>query len=406
MDDYDDLELPVYRYQNMSSDQEDGFEIPSDHEDTQQTAKFQDLLGLEPVEDTRPVPLDELPVKGAGKTFEQLVEEQMREERVTQATQRKVTQKREFLRKNSGGLKTKPVAAEKKPIQQDMEAEDEEYQANSKPKQTFLKRGEGKQCAKPPAIPEPPPVPRPAAKASTPAKAPAKPSTASLPAKTVPNTQVKSEPKKASLALVRPPPAEDEIEICREELVLPDTAIKPRLKEKPSPPPTQEPLSGIQAKMQELVTSLEKIKAENRAETAKLADKERQLTSISEEIEEWQDCKETRKSEVLRWKEEELRKVKAERKALDAKTPPPPKKECEELDELRKAVSALQEELSAKENKRKFALDALKAKVTAINTDNRLLETELKELERRRVNEGWTRRKEGKSRLRAYYSQA
>ena len=121
MDDYDDLELPVYRYQNMSSDQEDGFEIPSDHEDTQQTAKFQDLLGLEPVEDTRPVPLDELPVKGAGKTFEQLVEEQMREERVTQATQRKVTQKREFLRKNSGGLKTKPVAAEKKPIQQDME---------------------------------------------------------------------------------------------------------------------------------------------------------------------------------------------------------------------------------------------------------------------------------------------
>ncbi len=401
MDDYDDLELPVYRYQNMSSDQEDGFEIPSDHEDAQQTAKFQDLLGLEPVEDTRPVPLDELPVKGAGKTFEQLVEEQMREERATQATQRKVTQKREFLRKNSGGLKTKPLAAEKKPIPQDMEAEDDEYQANSKPKQTFLKRGEGKICAKQPAIPEPPPVPRPAAKSSTPAKAPPKPSTPSLPAKTVP-TQVKSEAKKASLSLARPPPAEDEIEICREELVLPDTAIKPRLKEKPSPPPIQEPLSGIQAKMEELITSLEKIKSENRAETAKLAEKERQLTSISDEIEEWQNYQETRKSELLRWKEEELRKVKAERKALDAKTPPPPKKEYEELDELRKAVSALQEELSAKENKRKFALDALKAKVTAINTDNRILETELKELERRRVNEGWTRRKEGKSRLRPY----
>lgn len=402
MDEYEDLELPVYRYQNMSPDQEDGFEIPSDHEDAQQTAKFQDLLGLEPVEDTRAVPLDELPVKGAGKTFEQLVEEQMRQERVTQATQRKVTQKREFLRKNSGGLKTKPLAAEKKPIQQDIEAEDEEYQSNSKPKQTFLKRGEGKICAKPPAVLEPPPVPRPAAKTSTPAKAVPKPSTTPLPAKPVP-VQVKPDTKKAPLSLSRPPPTEDEIEICREELVLPDTAIKPRLKEKPSLPPSQEPiLSGIQAKMQELVTSLEKIKAENRAETTKLAEKERLLTSISEEFEEFQNYKEMRKSEVLRWKEEEVRKIKAERKALDAKTPILPKKEYEELDELRKAVSALQEELSAKENKRKSALDVLKSKVTAINTDNRMLEAELKELERRRVNEGWTRRKEGKSRLRPY----
>ena len=394
MDEYEDLDLPVYRYQNASSDQEDGFEIPSDHEEAQYTAKFQDLLGLEPVEAVRPVTLDEVPIKAVGKTFEQLVEEQMRAERATQATQRRVTQKREFLRKNSGGLKAKPLAEEKKPAQLDIEAEDEDFPTSYKPKQTFLKRGEGKICTKP--VPEPPPVPRPAPKSSVPAKPPAK----SVPPVTTKPVPAKAEARKASPAPIRSA-NEDEIEICREELALAETvaAFKPRLKEKP---PAKEPLTGIQAKMQELLTNLEKIKAENRAETAKLSEKERQLAQISSELEDWQSTKEAQKQELTHWKEEELRKIKLERKAMDAKTPPPPKKENEELEDLRRAVSTLQEELNSKEIKRKSALEALKARVTSVSTENRILETELKELEKRRVSEGWTRRKESKPQFRPY----
>lgn len=395
MDDYEDLELPVYRYQNASSDQEDGFEIPSDHEDTQHTAKFQDLLGFDPIEETKPVTLDDVPIKAVGKTFEQLVEEQMRAERATQATQRKVTQKREFLRKNSGGLKAKPLAAEKHQPQAEIEAEDQDFPTNSKPKQTFLKRGEGKICAK--TVPEPSPVPRPVPKSSVPAKVPSK-AVPVLPTKPVP---AKSEARKASPAPVHTAQTEDEIEICREELVLTETvaAIKPRLKEKPLP---QEPLTGIQAKMQELLTNLEKIKAENRVETAKLSEKERQLSQISSELDAWQSNKTARQQSLSLWKEEELRKLKAERKAMDSKAPPPAKKENEELEDLRRAVSALQEELNSKENKRKSALEALKSKVTSVSTENRILETELKELERRRVSEGWTRRKDCKPRFRPY----
>lgn len=405
MDDYDDLQLPVYRYE--TADQEDGFEIHSDYEDAPSTAPyvqpsshFQDLLGLDPVDPPAPPALDDQPVKGAGKTFEQLVEEQMRAENPTAVTQRKITQKREFLRKNSGGNKVKPTpTVEKKPVLQEILPPEEEevmqMQITNKPKQTFLKRGEGKMCARPPSQPEPPPPSKPTAKpSSVPTKSAPKPSAV----KPVTTPSSRPEAKRPVLPPTLPPePPEDEIEINREELVLTEavTAVRPRLKEKT--PPVVEEVTGIQAKMKELILNLEKIKTENKSENAKLMEKERKLREINQEIEVWQDEKESRKTAIFHWKDDEIRKIKSEKRLSESKLPLPPKKDSsEELDELKSVISSLQDALTIKENKRKSTLDRLKSQLMTANTENRLLETELKELERRRVNEGWTRGKGGK----------
>lgn len=145
----------------------------------------------------------------------------------------------------------------------------------------------------------------------------------------------------------------------------------------------------VNQKISELNNEIDKLKRENEKVGKLKVEYDRLTKKLNREVEEFSGKKEKEMEEFNKWKEEELKKIEKERKVYLRNTKllqnMPNRKEREEIDNLKEQNLKLQEEMKAKDQRNKLAMDRLKKQLEEANKKNEDLQKEIKFMEEFRL---------------------
>lgn len=145
----------------------------------------------------------------------------------------------------------------------------------------------------------------------------------------------------------------------------------------------------LNEKIAELNKEIEKLKKENEKVAKLKSEYDRLNKKITREMEEFQIKKDKEQEEFKIWKEEEIKKIEKDRKVYLRNTKllqnMPNKKEREEMENLKEQNLKLQEEMKAKDQRNKLAMERLKKQLEEANKKNDDLNKEIKFMEEMRL---------------------
>jgi centromere protein J len=145
----------------------------------------------------------------------------------------------------------------------------------------------------------------------------------------------------------------------------------------------------LSEKLNELNKEIDKFKKENEKVGKLKAEYDRLTKKINREIEDFNKRKENEMNEFEQYKAEELKKIEKERKVMirNAKQlqNQPNRKEREEIESLKEQLVKLQDDMKAKDQRNKLAMDRLKKQLEDTTKKNEELQKELKIMEEQRI---------------------
>lgn len=154
--------------------------------------------------------------------------------------------------------------------------------------------------------------------------------------------------------------------------------------------------SALEAKIEELNQEIENLKQEKERFRKQKVEQEKISKKLEKEIETYQKQKEKESAEFEEFKKHEIEKMKKEKRVFErqirAMQNIPNRKEREEIEQLKKEVSQLKEEMKNHDTKNKLNADRMKKQIDDLSTRNSELENEIKLLEDLRMK-GWNSNK-------------
>jgi hypothetical protein len=348
-------------------------------------SKEDELISFSPVRENsytyKKASLDDTPVGGTTKTFEQLVQEQLSSPNYTVDSSYSEGNKQGFLKKKHNSLANANTSFTPriKPVYKEKSAKDisslSEPKTQPKKKQKFLKRGQGTLCVKTNLnksekscdYKETPDTSRPLDSLPTPVSL-EESSIKQRQNVTITKPKHKSEPPKAQK---KPEVDEDAIEFD------PDAFEEiPNMSDE------------FEEKLREMNEQVFRLREQRQAVKMQTKTYEAKTQELQEALEKFRSEKEDIIKNVENWKNEEIRKMKKERlnQEKNAKfVNIGSKKELEEIEEIRNIIEKLKEDSAAMDTRQILTMDKLKKQLDEFSTQNVLLEQELRYLEKRRI---------------------
>jgi T-complex protein 10 C-terminus len=357
--------------------------------------------------------IEEIPINGIKKSFEELLEEKIREEGQRNVIKRDLP-KKEFLRRNSKSslddkdyekkINTKPkyIEDEKKyvsPIQKHLKTPSEpeksiirNIDSSSNAKKTFLKRGEGKRCL---------------SEKKLQIKSDSKLEDSNFPAEITPKLKPSKNSASSQIELKRAEkpisnqvpiqskpiapkvPTEDTIDYDPQAL----SYEKPESISKPSPPaPSKTPTEDMyNEKLSMLNSEIERIKSDAQEIFNLNKELKSNTLKLEREIENFLETKSARIKELQAFKDSEVKRIKRERINLEKNSVVFQPNKTDEIEEIKLNLFKIQEEQTIKEFKRKETLDQLSQELLSINNDISSLETQVKIREQLLIKEKFSK---------------
>lgn len=336
--------------------------------------------------------LDEIPIAGVTKTFEELLEEKLREEGTKNIVQREFP-KKEFLKKKQNPSyyikeetqidKPKKLEESKPIVRQksnnlNKELPDENFSskvsqnsAGNNGKKSFLKKGEGKIClnAKPEKadskneIVKPPPKNVGVKPIEAKAEVKVHPKTIEKPVKNFENPVKNKTGNDETIYYDLSALEYDEIEVL----------------EKPVEKSSQNILlEEYNKKLLMINEEVQRFKSETALKKKANKVLKSNLCDLEAELEGFIDFKNNRVQELSSYKENEIKRIKRERLNLEKNCKAQQPTKSEEIEDLRLLLFKVQEELAIKEFKDKEKLDELSQELSALNSEINEYETQVK----------------------------
>ena len=354
--------------------------------------------------------IEEKPVAGTTKTFEELLEEKMRSEEQP-LTQQRTTQKKQFLKKNSGknAMNSQRPSDKQYDVIDFSEAKTQKIQKrtetnlDSKPKKPFLKRGSGKLCVqKTNSEEETKPENSPK---TTFSKTQAKPKTHKIEPKTNPKPEKPEKPQEPPAKPPQVKPKSKQVRIKNK----PKSSEKPKNSYKPKSPEPEDTISYdpnaledfkvedevVSPKIEELNSEIERFKSETLKVRGILREVEAKKKELENKLQNYQSVKNQEMNDLQEWKEQQFKLLKKEKAEIEknAKSSAPAKKQHTEIEELKTQLQSLLEAAKLKENKHKTNLDNLKKELESCNTQNSELESCIKQIMQEHIKTNFEKKK-------------
>lgn len=344
--------------------------------------------------------LDEVPIAGVKKTFEELLEEKMQEEAYLPVQKREVP-KKEFLRRKSNPpaeyrvgryeefevklnveekspyfVKEKPVVPKMKKPSPSVQIE---YSQNKTPepgKKQFLKRGEGKSCLTKKEKKE-----KKQKKSLGNSGSKGCIDTNKVYLSTQDDRPDLQKGRKHVEEVRKIPQVVPANKVKEESIYYDPSALSCEQTEivKPIKEPVKSKTSEIyNEKLNELNAQVERFKQQALMLKSENKELKQQITAVDQELSEFSERKSRRMQDLRELKESELKRMKKERIEIEKSMKNVEYKKSAELEEMRTLLFKVQEELTIKEFKDKENLDSLTEELAKVNNEIGELEAQVR----------------------------